>query len=135
MNRVRRPHKITMKCTFTVEVAMMGVASREINQYPTRSQPWLLFESSPSSDNREARRLAGTVLEATVWELEDMRSPLLRKAVRSSRVALGQGILTSLCVPIASELMSSTHWCGWTQGTWAWARSKTSFNSMSAQLF
>ena len=49
---------------------------------------------SPSSSSREARRLARNGLEAC-QELE---------------VALGEWISMGLCVPIASKLMSSTHW-------------------------
>ena len=91
---------------FAVEEGTVGTASGEIDAqiFADRGK----FEA-PSSSSREARRLARTGLDATICDLGEMRKPLFRWPARSSRVACGEWISMSLCVPIASRLVSSTH--------------------------
>ena len=107
-------------CASVVEEATVRAASRENDAQIFADGNFEVFPFQLR--HREARRLAWTGLDAAICDLCEMRNPLHKRPAGSSRVAFGEWISTSLCVPIAM----STHWLWWTQGTCACARSRTS---------
>ena len=76
MKRMRRIRCNAVACA-SVVVKIDGAFGLPRSQYPSLCSTVATLRCSPSNSSNEAGRLAKTGLEATIWDLVEMRSPFV----------------------------------------------------------